>query len=246
MKKQRSESNIIFDGTVFISENIHAEYIAYSNTIDIDSYDYKSVLKKSITILFDSQTPLEIKKKLIYLLGQFATVECYKILKKYIDTSNESLVPWATLSMQDLRFKVENDMHDDSRDMVMSPSGGKGDKIRFYTAFSSKNGISITGIQKQTIKKQLLTCMKQYHVEVENISFGNNYCLTTLLIPLTVAPQTPIDMFLDNVSTTKHILRYHFMLTNVQPFTQNEIDDYLTSKELIDLDEKGESHFANL
>lgn len=235
MKKQKPENTIIFDGTVSVPEIVHTEYIAYGNTIDIASYAYKSVLKESTTALFDPETPQEIKKKLIFLLGQFATIECYTLLNKYIEIPNESLIPWATLAMQDLRFKIENDMHDDGRDMVMSPSGGKGDKIRYFTVFASTKGKPIAEHQKQIIKEGILLSMTRYHGELEAISFGSNYCLATLLILLTVAPQTSIEAILDIASKKKHILKYHVMITNVQPFTQKEITDYLVSKELVDL-----------
>lgn len=231
MKTQKSENKIIFDGTVTVPETVHMEYIAYGNTIDIKSYDYQKVLEESGIVLFDTQAPQEVKKKLIYLLGQFATIECYPLLKKYIETPNESFIPWATLALQDLRFSIENNLHSDGRDMIMSPSGGKGDKIRYFAVFSSYKGNHLSESQKQIIEKNLHTSMKRYHSEIENISFGINYCLATLLIPFTLASQIPIDAFLDNISTKNHILKYHFMLTNIQPFIQNEIDDYLASIE---------------
>lgn len=229
MKKRKpADSDIIFDGSVIVPESIHSEYIAFGNTINVDSYDYNSVLKESDNALFDSQIPEELKKKLIYLLGHFATAESYNILKKYIDSPDAALLHWATLALQELRFAVENDMYDGSRDMIMSPSGGKGTSIRYYTAFSSNKGRPLTENQKRSINNDLLTCMKRFHSEIKNISFGNTYCLATLLIPMTVAPQTPIDAFLDIAGTKKQILRYHFMITNIQPFSPEEINDYLT------------------
>jgi len=230
MKKQQSaESSIIFDGTVAIPETIHKEYIEYGSTINISSYDYKRVLKESNSALFDPHIPEEIQKKLIYLLGQFATAESYKMLKKYVDSLDTTLVPWATLALQEIWFAIENDMHDGNKDMVMSPSGGKGNAIRYYTAFAAEKRIRLTNTQKKIIRQLLQSRMKRFNCEVEEISFTSNYCLTTLLIPMTVAPQTPIDAFLDITSTNKHILKYHFMITNVQPFTPEKIHKYLAS-----------------
>lgn len=228
MKKPKApDSDIIFDGSVVVQENVHNEYIKYGNTINIDSYDYENVLKESDNALFDPQIPEKVKKKLMYLLGHFATIECYKILRRYIDSPDAAFLPWATLALQELRFKVENEMYDGSRDMIMSPSGSKGNYIRFYTAFSSYKDKPLTENQQRTIKNDLLTCLRRFQCKVEDISFGNYYCLATLLIPMTVAPQTPIDAFLDVAGTKKQILRYHFMITNVQPFSPEEINDYL-------------------
>lgn len=46
------------------------------------------------------------------------------------------------------------------------------------------------------------------------IKFRDDFLFTTLLISTDVAPQTPIDAYLDIASTQDKVLRYYFYLTN--------------------------------
>lgn len=194
MKKQ---SISIYEGEVEISLDIQKEYIEYHNHVDIEKYDCNNVIVQSRENLFSTQTPVEIKKKLLFLLGNFATNECFKILGDYIDNPKTDLKDWATLAMQDLRLKVENEVYADGRDMVMSPVGGKGDKLRFYAVVSTKLSKPFTKGEEKIIKKQLTKVVEDKNSKVESIEYGNEYALIKILISINVAPAEIFDTFLD-------------------------------------------------
>ena len=42
------------------------------------------------------------------------------------------------LALQELQFHVENELYDSGKDMIMSPVGGKGNKLRYYVVVSKK------------------------------------------------------------------------------------------------------------
>ncbi|HCM37088.1 MAG: hypothetical protein UV61_C0003G0055 [Candidatus Gottesmanbacteria bacterium GW2011_GWB1_43_11] len=231
-QKHLTRSPIIYGGDLPISPDTNSEYISYHNEVNLNDYDYQKVITESERTLFELNTPREIKKKLLFLLGGFATVECYKLLKKFFENGNSELKPWATLAMQDLRFKIENEIREEEMDMIMTGLGGMNNKLRFMVVVSSKAGKPLTVTHKRIIEKELYKTAKQHDSEVEQIEFGRNYALITILISFEVAPQTPMDALLDVVSTKRHILRYHFMIVNTHKITKKEIEEYLNLDEV--------------
>ena len=69
----------IFDGSAQIPSYIHKEYIAYHDKIDFEKYDYKKVIEQSKKSLNDKNEDEVVKMKLLFLLGHFATKECFDI-----------------------------------------------------------------------------------------------------------------------------------------------------------------------
>lgn len=224
MKKQPIS---IYEGEIEISPGIQKEYIEYHNQVDIEKYGCDKVIAQSKENLFSPQTPVEIKKKLLFLLGHFATNECFKILRDYIDNPKTDLKGWVTLAIQDLRLKVENEIYDDGRDMVMSPVGGKGDKLRSYAVVSTKHSKPFTNSEKEIIEKEFSKIVEDKNSEVESVEFGKEYALIKILISINTAPAEIFDTFLDICSKKEKILRYHYFLVNTHKITKKEIENYL-------------------
>ena len=107
------------------------------------------------------------------------------------------------------------------------PAGHVGDKLRFFVVFTALKGNTINPSQKEAIGRQLKGSMTWHHCEVEKIEWHKRYVLASLLMPWDVAPQTPIDAFLDFASTRDKVLRYHFMLNSAAKPTSKDINWYL-------------------
>lgn len=63
--------------------------------------------------------------------------------------------------------------------------------------------------------------------EIEEIEFGKNYVLFTILISFNIAVATALDNFLNIISRDKNILKYHYFVINTYKITKSEIDEYL-------------------
>lgn len=213
-----------------IDKATHKEYISFYDRIKIHTYDYKSVITQSKNLLFNQKTEERVKKKLFFLLGHFATKECFDILRKYINNPATDLKDWATLAIKDIQFKIENEIYDNGKDMVFSPKGGKGNKLRYFAVIGSKHNKTLTGVQKRIIKEDLLRIASKSKSEIEEIEYGKNYVLFTILISFDVAIATVLDDFLDMISKSKNILKYHYFVVNTYKITKSEINEYLNMK----------------
>ncbi|OGK51738.1 hypothetical protein A2966_01290 [Candidatus Roizmanbacteria bacterium RIFCSPLOWO2_01_FULL_41_22] len=218
-----------------IDEKIHQEYINYHDQIDIDKYDYEMVIKKSKGLLLDPKVAEEIKKKLLFLLGHFATKECFDILRQYLDSAQTNLKEWATLALKELQFKVENVVYEDGRDMIMSPMGRKGDKIRYFVVIGSKHNKFLVKNAKKIIEQDLITIVTKTNSQIEEIEFGRNYIFFTILMSFNISVGKIIDDFLDIISKKKKILKYHYLVVNTHKITKKEIDEYLKMEEVMKL-----------
>jgi len=233
-KKQNKQINqlldviSVYEGDVPIKPSIHEEYIEYHGKININDYDYDKTLEEAEK-LFEKDIPWEVKKKLLFLLGEFATPECFQIIKRYLDNEKSTHKEWALLALQELQFHIENELHEDGRDMIMSPVGGKGNMLRYYVVVSKKEGKQFSNEEKNTLKKTLTRIAKRMQSEAEDFEFNNSYVLIKMLTSVDVASGDVIDALLDEC---KDILRYHYFMVNTHKPTEKEIDEYLELEEV--------------
>lgn len=97
---------------------------------------------------------------------------------------------------------------------IDAPSGHVDGKLRFYVVFTTMDDRKLSMAEQERIRSQLEGAMAWHHCAVESCKFTSDFIFTTLLIPVDMAPQTPIDAFLDIASTQDKVLRYYFYLTN--------------------------------
>jgi len=105
---------------------------------------------------------------------------------------------------------------------IDAPAGHVGDKLRYYVVFTSLDDRKLSKSEQDRLQSQLEGAMAWHHCEVESCKFIDDFVFTTLLIPIDIAPQTPIDAFLDISSTHDKILRYYFYLTNNKQSPEKE------------------------
>jgi hypothetical protein len=220
------------DADIQIPAYVHKEYIAYHNKIDCDKYDCKKVIEQSKKSLNDNNEDEVIKMKLLFLLGNFATKECFDILMAYISNPQSNQKEWALLALKDLQLSIENEVYEEGKDMIMSPMGGKGNMARYFIVIGSKHNKRLDTAAKKIITEDLFATTVNEFSQVEGIEFGINYVLFTILISFDIASQKVIDTFLDKISKEKGILKYHFFIVNTHKIMKAEIKKYLQMDEV--------------
>ena len=220
------------DANIKISIATHKEYIAYHDKIDCEKYDCKKVIEQSKKSLNDKNEDEVIKMKLLFLLGHFATKECFNILMAYISNPESNLKEWALSAIKDLQLHIKNEVYEEGKDMIMSPVGGKGNMARYFVVIGSKHNKRLDAAAKKIITKDLFATITNKHSQVEEIEFGKNYVLFTVLIFFDIASQKVIDAFLDKISKEKGILKCHFFIVNTHKITKAEIKKYLQMNEV--------------
>lgn len=97
---------------------------------------------------------------------------------------------------------------------IEAPAGHVGDKLRYYVVFTTLDDRKLSKVEQERLRSQLEGTMAWHHCSVESCKFSDDFMFTTLLIQVDMAPQTPIDVYLDIASTQDKVLRYYFYLTN--------------------------------
>ena len=105
---------------------------------------------------------------------------------------------------------------------IDAPAGHVGDKLRYYIVFTAMDDRKLSKTEQERLQSQLEGAIAWHHCIVESCKFTDDFIFTALLISTDIAPQTPIDAYLDIASTQDKILRYYFYLTNNKKSPEKE------------------------
>jgi hypothetical protein len=206
---------------------IQIEYIQYHNLVDTQELS-ETVLFDESEKLFSEKTGVEEKKKLLFLLAHNNNLKAYKLLQKYQKNTEKKLKAWTELCLQECGMYLGAELLDqDEICKIVSGSGGDGQRIRFFLVLSAVKSQSFTTEQKRAIKQCSQTADKKLESHTEKISFGEDYVLLCVLIPVEIAPEKYFQNLYKSLNLQKKILRYHYYCTNVERPTLKTIKKYL-------------------
>ena len=115
---------------------------------------------------------------------------------------------------------------------IVSGAGGDGQRMRFFLVLSSVKSQPFTTEQKNAIKKCAQVADEKLESHTEKVSFGENYVLLSVLIPMEVAPEDYFQNIYKSTNLKKKILRYHYYCTNIGKPTLKKIREYLKDLDL--------------
>lgn len=229
-KDDRNNSKTLLGNLVLIDEPIdlstQEEYISFSETIDFDNVDYKEVLTGSDK-LFYKDTPIESKKKILFLLAHLGTPESCRILEKYLKSPEANLRDWALLSLKECRMFLESILLKEEGGFVSTGLGGKDNKLRYYFIVSSKDGLPFSEFHRNTLKREFETASCKHKSEIEVINFEATYAMIEMLIPMDIAVGEIIEEGISECNNIGGFLSLDYYVTNVGKPTYDEISDYL-------------------
>ena len=229
VKDNRTKSENSLDSLDVMGEgidlSIQQEYDRFSETIDINNVDYKEVLKESKN-LFSDNTPTEAKKRILILLAHFGNAESYRIIEKYLKESEENLRDWTLLSLKECRMFLESALLEEEGGIISTGLGGKDNKFRYYFIVSSKDGLTFSETDKNTLKREFETISQKYNSEIEEINFEPNYAILRTLIPMDFAAGEVIEEGIRECNKVDDFLYFHYYLTNVRKPSNEEVFKY--------------------
>lgn len=211
---------------------MQTEYIRYHNPVDAQELPEATPFDESKK-LFSEKTGVEEKKRLLFLLAHNNSLKAYQLLQKYQESADKKLKAWTELCLQECGMYLGAELLDqDGISKIVSGAGGDGQRIRFFFVLSSVKSQSFTTEQKNAIKRCAQTADKKLGSHTEKISFGENYILLSLLIPMEVAPEEYFQSIYKSTNLRKKILRYHYYCTNTKKPTLKKIEEYLKESDL--------------
>jgi len=129
-------------------------------------------------------------------------------------------------------LKIENTGADSGDEVIVgSPAGSKNGKFRHF-AVLSWGGATKIGVEKERrIQKAVraIADASKYTVELEELEFGKNYALLSVLISPDVASGEVLDDIIIAANGAEPFLRFHYLITNARRPTVADIKEYLQS-----------------
>ena len=105
----------------------------------MEYFEYVKKLKKNEVsddileqkdILFNPETDIEEKKRMLCELALLEDVKAYRTIEKYLENTDEELKDWAQLAYNESRMILESALLDENQIFISTGLGGKGQKLR--------------------------------------------------------------------------------------------------------------------
>ena len=165
-----------------IDLKVQMEYYSYSKKTNKE-LNPDEVIKNKDEI-FQANLPVEDQKKLLVRLAAVDDIEAYRTLEKYNKKPHPSLRDWAYLALQENRMLIESKILDENQILISTGLGGKGLKLRYFTALISSDKNSFTALQQRIIRDEVGFYLSRSGGELEKIAFDNEICSLITIIPL--------------------------------------------------------------
>lgn len=187
--------------------------------------------------LFDDEVDGEEKKEILIKLSNIDDVEAFRAIEKYSNYEHNDLKDWTSLALQDSRLSLESYLLDEDQIIISTGLGGKGNKLRYFLAFSTNNNEDFTDLQQRLLTKELEFSFRKTEGEIENIEFHTRFCLLTALIPMSSSINKIISSTIDECNQIGNFLETKFVVTNVKILTVDDIYDHWDDVERSEDDE---------
>ena len=204
----------------------HREYIAYHDKVDTGSLDADAVIKESGILLSGAVSVLE-KRRILFSLAHVGTLEAINVLRRYLASPDQELAAWAMLCFNECRMRVKSEELGEDHDLVMTGTGGEGNRLRYYVVVSAEGNRQFSVEQQQRVRAAFKAVGNALESKVESIEFGSSHAFISALIPFDIAPADFIEGGIKESNKGIRFLRFHYYVTNVRKPTVKEIASYL-------------------
>ena len=209
-----------------IDLSVQKEYQDLSDSIRFDNVNYEEVLTEADKLFF-AGTPIEAKKRILILLAHLGTIESSKILEKYLKVSGENLKDWAILALKECRMFFESVFLKEEGGFISTGLGGKGNKLRYYFIVGTREDRALTDSDRHTLEEGFKESSGKHGAEIEEISFGTNYSMVGVLVPMEVAVGEIIGEGIRRCNKMRENLSDDYYVTNVKKPAKKEISKFL-------------------
>ncbi len=113
-----------------VDMEIQLAYFQYSRKLK-DTQDQEIALK-DIALLSDNEVAIEQKKDILSRLAKIDNPEAYRAIEKYRENSDQELLQWSILALQESRMVLETSLLGTTPVFISTGLGGQGDKLRYF------------------------------------------------------------------------------------------------------------------
>jgi hypothetical protein len=230
------ENENIYDKIQELLGNVKGQLSILEDQIDLDvQMEYYNCSKKVSSeskpddiikikdAIFQADLPFEDQKNLLVRLAAIDDIKAYRILEKYVKEPHPGLREWAYLALQESRMLIESKILDENQILISTGLGGKGLKLRYFTALISSDKCPFTSLQQKIIREEVEFFLEESGGELEDISFDKEICSLISIIPLKIPVQTLFNRVIKECNILGDFIRPDFVINNVKILTSREI-----------------------
>lgn len=209
-----------------VDVELQLEYFNYSRDLKHKLSD--NIIREHQANLFDPTISVEEKKNLLVLLASQDKVESFRAIEKYAKNPDTELRAWSILALQESRMVIQSSLMDEQQVYISTGLGGKGQKLRYFTAFIGNDGlIEYSEVQKKVIKTELEMTIKNVDGILEEIGFFENLAFAVLLLPVKSDIQTIFSDVINECNLYGDFVRQDIIITNVKRMSFDEIKNFI-------------------
>lgn len=216
---------------------LQREYFSVARAVRKDSEMLSIDVAKSK--LYDQESSLTVKRKMLALLASSEKIEALRIIERYKAIAEVDLEEWTILAYYEGKTRIESMLLEERPVFITSGLGGKGQKLRYFTALFSREGSDFSEVQKKLLQNEAEYSLGQNEAELEQIEFHDGYVGFLSVIPLKAPLKNMFKHVIEECNQYGNFLREDLLITNVKKFSEEEVNQVLEEKI------KGETNEAN-
>ena len=206
------------------------EYFRYSE--NVRKVKKKPTVEEAIDILNSEDTTEKDKKYAMTVLAISGDVKAFRVLEAYDKkTEQEGLKDWSGMSFLQAKMTLESEFSDEKYIFISTGLGGKGNMLRFYAFFKSKNLQPFSPYQIQLIEKEISFSVNEVHGIVEKLDVFENYFTLLFLINIKSNIKNVLENALIECNQYGDFIDRSFIITNVKEFDEEDIKQELNKNE---------------
>ena len=214
-----------------IDNEIQLEYFECSKSQETIRSEHDIISDKDL--IFDDKVPVDQKKILLVQLASVSNVEAYRTIEEYLKKPNIKLFEWAYLALQECRMLLESKLLEESKILISTGLGGKGNKLRYFIVFFTGDGSSFTSLQQEIIKNELHYSFKTIGAEVEDIIFEDRFALVLSIVPIHIPVQKLFNRIISECNEFGEFLFNDYIITNLKVLSLDEIREFLALNNIL-------------
>lgn len=210
---------------------VQKEYFEMLNSLSQEA-NYQALTKQyleNINDLFDENTVLEIKKRMLVILATLDDVTVYRAIENF-SKQVSPLQKWAIIALQQSRILLQSTLLDDPGIFISTGLGGHGLLLRYFCVFLNKVPEHLPAYQQNILKNETEVAIHKAQGQVESMEFKKEYTTALLLLPLKTELRSLFTGIIDECNQFGHFLHENMIITNVKKLSEEEILQLLSNK----------------
>ncbi|MGQ1891960.1 hypothetical protein ACT29H_16085 [Thermophagus sp. OGC60D27] len=177
--------------------------------------------------LWDENASKQSKRKRLAALASIGTPDAIRTLQSYYENPDKGLEDWTYLALQECKLIFQASMLDHPPMFISTGLGGRGQKLRFFGAFFSKDGRDFDQTRQHVISGEVEYMFEKFNGKLEFIAFSGQFVTFWGLVPIDVSLNEKVKMAIEEANLLGGGLRRDFVLTNVKKLTFFELGEIL-------------------